>query len=133
MMIPTKAEVIAEIQHGCSMLKLDSKLHIRQCEAESNFNQAALSPCGAIGLFQLMPATADDLAVDPLNWQQNVQGGLTYMKNLYVRYKSIAKALAAYNWGIGHLDKCIDLHKEEWQSHLPLETSAYLRKILVAG
>jgi len=58
-----------------------------------------VSSTGAIGVFQLEPATAAQLGVDPTDVNQNIQGGITYLKQLYQKYGSWSQALAAYNWG----------------------------------
>lgn len=62
------------------------------------------SSAGAIGVFQLMPATAAGLGVDPNDVSQNIQGGITYLKQLYEKYGSWPQALAAYNWGPTKVD-----------------------------
>jgi soluble lytic murein transglycosylase-like protein len=129
-MNPTRTEIEQFIRWLAPQFGLDAELHLRQCHAESNFNQAAISPCGAVGLMQLMPATAAELKVDPKDWRQNVTGALKYMARLKAKYGEYPKALAAYNWGGGHLDKCIAAHGDKWREHLPAETSAYLLKIL---
>lgn len=67
---------------------------------ESGYNQKATSEKGAIGLMQLMPATAAALGVKPALLEENAQGGAKYLRDLLVRYKGNAVfALAAYNAG----------------------------------
>ena len=54
---------------------------------------------GEIGVFQLMPGTAASLGVDPTDLTQNIQGGITFLAQLYQKYGDWAKALSAYNSG----------------------------------
>jgi soluble lytic murein transglycosylase-like protein len=69
---------------------------------ESGLRQEALSPKGALGLMQLMPATAADLGVKANRAEDNAQGGARYLRNLLLRYRGDAVlALAAYNAGPG--------------------------------
>lgn len=65
------------------------------------------SYAGAIGVFQLEPATAAMLGVDPNDVNQNIQGGIAYLKQMYVKYGNWQSALAAYNWGPGKVDQAI--------------------------
>lgn len=70
---------------------------------ESSGNPAAVSSAGAIGLFQLLPSTAASLGVNPNDVSGNIQGGLTYLQQLYNQYGNWTEALEAYNEGPGNL------------------------------
>lgn len=92
-------------------------------KAESNFNPNAVSRVGARGLMQLMPATARGLGVtDSFDPEQNVMAGTKFLRDLLARYDgNVDKALAAYNWGPGNVDRKPHL--------LPRETREYLVKV----
>jgi soluble lytic murein transglycosylase-like protein len=78
-------------------------------KAESGFRQSAISSKGAIGLMQLMPATARQLGVDPRDPYQNAEGGAQYLRALLAHYESepdqVLLALAAYNAGPAAVDR----------------------------
>jgi soluble lytic murein transglycosylase-like protein len=74
--------------------------------AESGMQPNAVSPKGAIGLMQLMPATAQVLGADPWDPAQNVDAGTRYLRDLLVKYDgALWHALAAYNAGSGAVEK----------------------------
>ena len=74
--------------------------------AESGYKPDAVSPKGAIGLMQLMPATAKAYGADPHDPGQNVEAGAAYLRELLIKYDGDARrALAAYNAGPGAVDK----------------------------
>lgn len=68
-------------------------------EAESAYNPTAVSPKGAYGLGQLMPATAHSLGVDRTDPNQNLEGAARYLLAQLSEFRSIDLALAAYNAG----------------------------------
>ena len=110
---------------------VDPNLAVAVARRESAFNQAAVSPVGAVGVMQLMPATARELGVDPYNLVQNIEGGVRYLAQLLRQYAGdLEQTLAAYNWGPGNLATAIARYGERWISYIPQETKNYLRDVL---
>ena len=78
---------------------IDPDMFLRLIQQESSFRPDVVSPKGAIGLGQLMPATAQELGVDPTDPMQNLEGAAKYLSQQLKRFGSPELALAAYNAG----------------------------------
>ena len=93
------------VRQRAAEMGIDPDLAVRQMMAESGGDPNAVSPAGAVGLMQLMPATAQELGVDPRDPVQNIEGGLRYYKQMMDRFGDPRLALAAYNAGPGNVQK----------------------------
>jgi soluble lytic murein transglycosylase-like protein len=127
----TSSDISALILSTASAYGVDPRLALEVAMQESGLNQSEVSSAGAIGIFQLMPATAADLGVDPADPTQNIQGGVHYLAQMLSRYGgNVAEALGAYNWGPGNMDAAIAAHGDGWMNYAPLETQDYVQTIL---
>lgn len=107
-------------------------LHVLYKETGNLKNpENAKSPAGALGVMQLMPKTAKELGVDPLDPMQNIQGGISYLKKMYAKYQDPALAAAAYNAGPGRVDRA--LRSEGGLGTLPRETRNYMVGLASGG
>lgn len=105
---------------------LDPTLFVRQIQAESSFNPNAVSPKGAIGLGQIMPATAKELGINPEDPDQNLEGAARYMRQQLDTFGDYPLALAAYNAGAGNVRKAGGIPNFT-------ETQNYVSKIMGTG
>lgn len=80
------------------------------------------SSAGALGIAQFMPSTAMELGVDPLDPRQAIPGAARYLFKLYRRTGSWREAVAAYNWGIGNVQR-------KGIASAPQETIDYLASV----
>ena len=95
------ADIDAVIDQAAARHHVDPNLVRAVVKVESNFNPNAVSRKGAMGLMQLMPGTARELAVtDPFDPQQNVEAGVRHLRGLLDSYDGdVSRSLAAYNAG----------------------------------
>ncbi|MGN0711882.1 MAG: lytic transglycosylase domain-containing protein [Anaerovoracaceae bacterium] len=105
--ITTGSELEAIFQRAAATYDVPVELLKAVGKAESNFNPDATSSCGAMGIMQLMPATAKALGVtDAYDPEQNIMGGAKYLSDKLKAYDGdITLALAAYNAGPGNVAK----------------------------
>ena len=118
------AEIQSLVEDTSQRHRVDPQLIHAIIQVESAYNPNALSSKGAMGLMQLIPATADRFGVvNPFNAQQNIEGGVTYLKYLLNLFGGdLDLSLAAYNAGE---------HRVERSNGVPeiSETQKYVKKV----
>jgi membrane-bound lytic murein transglycosylase D len=108
-------------------------------EVESGFDAGARSPAGAVGMFQLMPATAkaQGLSRWPLDERKQpdaaAHAAAAYLRQLHARFGDWRLAVAAYNCGDGTVQRLLQRYNttsyEGISTHLPAETQMYVPKV----
>ena len=102
----TPESVIKEtiVKHSIEM-NVDPALALSIAKKESGFRHELKSPYGAVGVFQLLPSTANRMGFNPYYLNENIKAGLTYYKMMYKMFGTTELALAAYNAGPGNVKK----------------------------
>jgi len=124
----TAGDIDAAIEEAAARHNVDANLVRAVVKVESNFNPNAVSRKGAMGLMQLMPATARQLNVkNPFDPEQNVDAGVRHLKQLLENYGGNVKlTLAAYNAGAGAVARSSGVpHYAETQSYVRRITNLY--------
>ncbi len=108
-------------------------------EVESGFDARARSPAGAVGMFQLMPATAKQFGLSLWPRDQRRQPDLAaraaakQLRELHQQFGDWRLAVAAYNCGAGAVQRALERHQaksyERISTHLPAETQMYVPKV----
>jgi soluble lytic murein transglycosylase-like protein len=122
----TPEDVEAALRDAAQRHGLSFRLLRALARTESDFVHTRISHAGAMGLMQLMPATARELGVsDPFDVQQGADGGARYLKQLLRQYRGdVRRALAAYNAGPARVPRRGPLVS------LPLETQVYVSRVM---
>ena len=121
-----RARVLAFIRAAEMRHALPNGLLEALVEVESAYEPYVVSRAGAIGLAQLMPATAKALGVlNPFDARANVEGGARFLRAMLDRFGSVSLALAAYNAGPAAVLRSRGIPANS-------ETPAYIRKVMTA-
>jgi hypothetical protein len=130
--------MIQTVENAAQAAGVPAAFALGVAQQESGFNPTAISPVGALGLMQVLPATADWMLGRPngttkadelLNPTFNALVGTKFLAWLLKRYNGdTARAAAAYNWGPGHVSATKNW--DDVDASLPAQTHSYWRKVL---
>jgi soluble lytic murein transglycosylase-like protein len=101
-----KPQIDAWVDQYARLYDLDANVMLAQLWQESRFRPNAVSPVGAKGIAQFMPATARRFGLkDPFDVQASIEAQAKYMRFLLNKFGDYALALAGYNAGEGNVQK----------------------------
>ena len=135
----TRAELEAAADRAAAEARIDPRLLRAIATAESNWNPRAVSPVGARGIVQIMPATWLELLGryggpnDPFNPEQNLRLGAHYLREIGVYLAkqgiplTVRRIAAAYNGGMGMVTRRYKEGRDE--TGWPLESRNYAAKV----
>jgi len=126
-LFPKAAPYADAIDSAQNKYGIPSNFLAKLLNAESAFRADIIegkkrSSVGATGIAQLMPTTAADLGVNPLDPIASIDGAGRYLSQLYDKFGTWEKAIAAYNWGPGNVER-------KGLAKAPAETVNYVQKI----
>lgn len=128
---PARRTYVNLARQDAAATGISPEIYVRQINQESGFNPTAVSPAGAIGIAQFLPATARALGVNPADPVQALKGAAQLMAQYVHQYAGdYAKSLAAYNAGPGTVQAAVSAGGANWRTLLPAETQRYIRIIL---
>ena len=109
---------------------LPSRLLARVAYQESHFDPGAFNEkSGASGMMQIIPRWHPGVNVTDLDPRDDILYAAKYLRENYNRFGTWSKALAAYNWGPGNLQKAITEHGDDWKAFAPMETKNYVDNV----
>jgi soluble lytic murein transglycosylase-like protein len=107
-------------------------MSIEKAESSGGRPQYEHSSVGAEGPFQFMPKTAAEYGVkNPYDLVDSARGAARYLTDLGTEFHhDWAKAIAAYNWGEGNVERVVKQRGDDWYKYLPTETSNYVAEVM---
>jgi len=119
-----KNQIEKILKRYCEIYNVDYNLAYSILKVESNFNPYAVSKKGAKGLMQIVPLTQRELEISsPFDPEENIEGGVRYIRKLMDKFKKIKLVIAAYNAGPNAVVKYHGIPPYR-------ETKNYVKKVL---
>ena len=124
----TAEEVKQNIIEQAKTMGVEPAIVLSIAKTESGFRQEAKSAGGHVGVFQLSPATANNMGYNPYDLDENIKAGITYYKNMYNMFGSMELAVAAYNSGpvaIKRHNNTIPVHSKHFVNKIMADYRVY--------
>lgn len=121
--VNNKAHHVALVKHYAKRYGITQKVALALVGQESTWDPRAKSPSGALGLTQMLPSTAAEMGVDPLDPKQSIEGGMRYFAQQLAVDHNYPNALARYNMGPNAFKRC---QQRKGGCQLPTETRKYI-------